>query len=136
MHSMMTPGEEQQQIATRFPEALSDSQLIHWRPAQRAPSKGSFILVGVAVAWNLYDQELVASLDDAVAEGRVGGDQVAVFSADLLTRPEEVASFIPGLADVAQSPYVGWWQEGKLRYAGSGPTATSFICDRYGLKLL
>lgn len=130
-----TPQVEQQRLLQDFAEALGPSQLIHWTPGQAPPASASFLLVGVAVGWNLYDQALLAALDEAVAEERTHDDLVAAFAADAMTSATDLGRFIPGLYGPLQSPYVGWWVDGQERFTGSGPSAASFLCDRYGLVL-
>jgi hypothetical protein len=130
-----TPQAEQQRLLQEFAKALEPSHLVHWPSGQAPPAPGSFILVGVAVGWSLYDQELLAVLDEAIGEGRTHDDVVAAFAADALTNATDLGQFVPGLHDPLQSPYVGWWVNGQERFTGSGPSAASFVSDRYGLVL-
>lgn len=129
------PQVEQQRLLQGFAEALQTSQLLRWSAGQPPPATGSFMLVGVAVGWNRYDQELLAVLDEAIVEGSTKDDVVAAFAADALTDSTELDQFIPGLPGPLQSPYVGWWVDGQERFTGSGPSAATFLSDRYGLVL-
>lgn len=101
-----TPSHQQIQVAARFRHALVETRLIPWRRDNQLPETGSFILVGVAVTWNRYDQALVAALDEALADGRAD-DEIAVFAAEELTAAEEVESYIPGCSTLFKAPTLG-----------------------------
>jgi hypothetical protein len=128
------PVEQQRRLVEAFREAVKDSGLAPWEPGYPIPD-GTFVLVGVMVGWNTYDQELAAALDEAVADGRAENDRLAVIAADHLTSREAVEAIFPGLRGIGQSPFVGLWEGGQLRVVDSGPSATAFLSDRYGLRL-
>jgi hypothetical protein len=134
-HPGIPPQAEQQRLVQGFAKAVKASQLLLWASGQARPTSGSFLIVGVAIGWNRYDQELLAALDEAINEGRAHGDVVAAFAADALTNATDLEHFIPGLRSPFQSPYVGWWVEGQERFTCSGPSAASFVSDRYGLTV-
>lgn len=128
------PTEQQRRLREAFREIVPQTQLVLWHRGDPIPP-GVFLLVGAMISWNGYDQQLVAALDEAVADGRTDGDLVAVFPADGLTSPAEVVAVFPGLHNAAQSPYVGLWEDGRLRLADAGASAMSFLSDRFGLIL-
>jgi hypothetical protein len=129
-----TPADQQRRYVAAFLEALPETQLVAWSKGSAVPP-GSFLLVGVMVGWNHYDQQLAIALDEAVAAGNTGVDIVAVVSTDEMTSVEELRSVFPGISGVGQGPYLAWWQDGRLRFVESGPSAASWLADRYGLQL-
>lgn len=129
-----SPTEQQRGLVEAFRDVLPRTHLRPWRDDDPVPA-GEVLLVGVMVGWNTYDQELVAALDEAVADGRAGGDVVAVFAADDLTSPQQLEAIFPGLGSAGQSPYIGLWEDGRLRLVDGGASAMAFLTDRYGLKL-
>jgi hypothetical protein len=118
-----------------FLNALATTRLTLWHGPQDVPAVGSWLAVGLAISWNKYDQLLAAELDEAVQDGRVVNDTIAVFAADPLVEPEDVEALLPGLRDPLQTPYLGWWRDGEQALADSGPSAMAFLCDRYGLRV-
>jgi hypothetical protein len=129
------PAEQQQDLTQRFKTLISQTNFSFWQPGESFPL-GTLILVGVMIGWNTYDQELIASLDDAIANGLTGSDLIAVIVADELTTPESIESIFPNLGGAKQSPFLGHWENGQLRAVDSGPSAMALISNRYGLKLL
>jgi hypothetical protein len=130
----LDPVEQQRRLGEAFLKIVPQTRLVIWQTGDLIPL-GVFLLVGVMVSWNRYDQELVAALDEAVADGRAGSDLVAVISADYLTTAEEVEAVFPGLRIAHQSPYVGLRENGLLRLVDAGSSAMAFLSDRYGLAL-
>lgn len=128
------PSEQQRCTVNAFREALTTASLVSWFPGGSIPD-GTFVLVGVMVGWNLYDRELVLALDEAVSDGRVGDDVVAVYAADDLTSREQVDAMFPGLRHAEQSPFLGLWEGRQLRLVDAGSSAKAFLSGRYDLKL-
>ena len=128
------PVEQQLRVVEGFRRTAAETRLAPWAPGDAIPD-GSFVLVGVMVGWNTYDQELAVALDEAVSEGRVENERLAVFAADDLRTREAIEAVFPGVRGIGQSPYVGVWEDGELRLVDSGPSAMSFLADRYGLTL-
>jgi hypothetical protein len=129
-----SPPDQQRNLVEAFLELLPQTHLIQWQASNPIPS-GSFVLVGVMVGWNTYDQELTAALDEAVAAGGTASDTVAVLPADDMTSVDELEAAFPGLRAIGQSPYVGLWDDQRPRLMDAGPSAVSFLSDRYGLEL-
>lgn len=129
------PRERQDHFFGGFERALATTRLARWRGPRDVPASGSLLAVGLAISWNTYDQMLAAELDEAVQDGRALDDTVAVFAADRLREPPDVEELLPGLYEPLQTPYLGWWRDGKQVLSDSGPSAMAFICDRYGLRV-
>jgi hypothetical protein len=116
-----------------FDIAVPKTHLMAWRVGDPIPS-GIFILVGIMVGWNKYDQQLAVALDEAVEDGRTGVDLVAAFAADRFTSIDELRLVFPDLR-CSQSPYLGLWEDRRLRLCDTAASATAFLADRYALAL-
>ena len=129
------PAEQQERLVDAFNNALPDTHLIPWTPGDPIPA-GVFMLVGVMVGWNRYDQELAAALDEAVDDGRTDDDVVGVLAVDRLRSPQEVQAIFPELpAATGPSPYLAHWENAILRHVDHGASAAAFLSDRYALSL-
>lgn len=130
-----SPATQQGMLVDAFNKALPATHLVRWAHGDSLPA-GVFVLVGVMIGWNRYDQELAAALDEALADGRTHDDIVGIVAADGLDSPEAVQAVFPGL-DAARgpSPYLAYWEDGRLRLVDHGASAAAFLSDRYGLSL-
>jgi hypothetical protein len=129
------PRERQDDVFDGFTQALTTTHLTRWHGPRDVPANGSLLAVGLAISWNKYDQFLAVQLDEAVQDGRVLEDTIAVFAADRLKEHSDVEALLPGLHEPLQTPYIGWWRDGEQVLCDSGPSAMSFICNRYGLRV-
>jgi hypothetical protein len=128
------PAEQQRLYIEAFHRAMPMTRFQAWAVGSEVPL-GSFILVGVMIGWNRYDQQLAVALDEAIATDATGSDILALISTDEMTAMRQIQEAFPGLAGIGQSPFVSWWTDGKLNYVDAGPSAASWLADRFRLRL-
>ena len=117
-------------------------------PSARAPGRpgvrvaqgpisavGTYVVVGLMVAWSEYDRRLAVGLERAVTEGAAGTDMIEVFNGDEVTTLQDLNQYIPDLGDgAAQSPWVGVWKDGRPWFSLGGASAIAWLQDRYGIS--
>jgi hypothetical protein len=112
-----------------FPGFVERSPKLHLRTDQAVPAKGAYLLLGVAT-WSGYDMNLL----DLIEEVPDNGVRVEVFDADSFSTPDDLARLIPGTAFL-QTPFVGYWLDGKLVESASGYAARQLVARVCGLDL-
>ncbi len=99
-----------------FPRVVESSPVLElWAAGRAIPTRGSFLLLGVAT-WSGYDMKLLEEIEAARP------DSVGVFDIDE-AQSDDFSDRIPGLVGVAQGPVAGLWKDGRLIEFGSGHDA-------------
>lgn len=99
-----------------FPGFVERSPRLHlWSPDQLIPDRGPRLLIGAAT-WSGYDLNLL----DLIEEAPVVGIRVDVFDVDSLTNEDDFQRYIPGLVHAFQTPFVGYWVDGRLVESATG----------------
>lgn len=115
---------------TLFPGFVERSPKLHlWSTDQPTPAHGPRLLIGVAT-WSGYDLNLL----DLIEEAPDNGVRVDVFDVDSLASPDELARAVPGIPNL-QTPFVGFWIDGKLVESASGFEARKLVARVCGLDL-
>jgi len=116
-HSTPPPGQIYADDRSHlFPQVVALSPRLRlWSKQDRVPTRGRFLLVGVAT-WSGYDMKLL----DALEQTDSGPDLIGVFDTADCKSNEDFNSRIPGIGDVFQMPAVGLWENGTLVARGSG----------------
>jgi hypothetical protein len=100
-----------------------------WVPGQSIPAQGSFLLLGVAT-WSGYDMNLL----DLIEGTPDTGIHVEVLDVDTVSSAEALARLFPGVA-LLQTPFVGYWLDGKLTESASGFEGRKLVARVCGLNL-
>jgi hypothetical protein len=110
-----------------FPGFVERSPKLHLWTNQPVPAQGSFLLIGVAT-WSGYDMNLL----DLIEETQDNGVHVEVFDVDSVLSPDDLSRLIPGISFL-QTPFVGYWVDGKLIESASGFDARKLVARVCGL---
>jgi hypothetical protein len=113
-----------------LPTFVQDSPFRMWKPGDRIPQHGIFVLLGVAT-WSGYDMQLLDTLQEAMSRpGKL--PDVALFNAGILTSMDEFHQYVPGVPDVFHTPAVGVWRDGVLTERAEGYDARDLVARMFG----
>lgn len=110
-----------------FPGFVERSPKLRLRTGQAIPASGAWLLIGV-VTWSGYDMNLL----DLIEEAPDNGVRVEVFDVDSVTTQEELSRLVPGIP-LLQTPFVGYWLDGKMVESASGFAARELVGRVCGL---
>jgi hypothetical protein len=111
-----------------FPGFVERSPKLHlWASDQPTLAQGPRLLIGVAT-WSGYDMNLL----DLIEEAPDNGVRVEVLDVDSVSSPGELARLFPGAA-LLQTPFVGYWTDGKLIESASGFAGRQLVARVCGL---
>jgi hypothetical protein len=121
----LEPPPAPEQLDAHFRERAAMSGLGVWKPGDAIPESGRRLLVGVA----LYSADELRVLDVAAEVARRPNSAVRleVFNTAACRGQEDVNEYIPELAPVYQTPFVGLWQDGLLIEKASGYAGRKLI---------
>ncbi|MCI0703425.1 MAG: hypothetical protein L0241_20290 [Planctomycetia bacterium] len=112
-----------------FPGFVERSPKLHlWSADQPIPAQGPRLLIGVAT-WSGYDMNLL----DLIEEAPDNGVRVDVFDVDSVPSAE-LPRTIPNTSFL-QTPFVGYWVDGKLAESASGFDGRKLVARVCGLDL-
>ena len=106
-----------------FPGFVERSPALHlWSPGQPIADRGPRLLIGVAT-WSGYDLNLL----DLIEEEPTGAVRVDVFDIGTCTDFAAIQEYIPGLESPMQTPFVGYWVDGRLVECETGHAGRELI---------
>jgi hypothetical protein len=117
--------ESQRRAELGFPDAVTRSSLHLWKPGDPISTLKYRLIVGVAT-YSTYDLQLLDRIDD-YARSHIETLWIDVFSwLDCLSL-EQIAQYVPGLAQVYHTPISGLWENGAFVKGESGKPARDLI---------
>lgn len=126
----MTPGMQQRIACERFHAAAARSLMPFWRLGETFPIKGTHVLLGVAT-YSLEDLRLLDVLESKLSNQAGRRETIHLFDVSACSEMEDFERYLPGIGKVFQTPVVGLWEDGVLRYKAQGASATAWLQQRF-----